>query len=76
MKKVSLIAFGIIMIGYYSCIPSLHGLLEDKDRMTDERILGKWILEEDKSDNYKLNGSIKIKEGSQSHGRLRTNLGV
>lgn len=49
MKTIKFSLLTILIMTIYSCIPSLHGIVTDESRMTDDRILGTWSYENDKS---------------------------
>ena len=46
MNITRLITIGILILSISSCIPSIHGIVNDENRMTDDRILGTWTYED------------------------------
>lgn len=52
MKKTSIFIVLVIFSILYSCIPSLHSIVTDENRITDDRIIGTW--------KTKTDGKIKL----------------
>jgi hypothetical protein len=42
MKTIKQLGLAVIILTLASCIPSLHGIVTDETRITDDRILGIW----------------------------------
>ncbi len=59
MKKSSFFIVLIIFSVLYSCIPSLHSIVTDKNRITDDRIIGTWKQKVDGTANMKAT-SFKV----------------
>ncbi|NNF34188.1 MAG: hypothetical protein HKN68_08770 [Saprospiraceae bacterium] len=57
MKKVSILSLIAFIIFITGCIPSIHPIYTDENRMVNDSILGSWALYED--DNINLSFSIK-----------------
>jgi hypothetical protein len=47
MKAIKQIGLGLIILTLASCIPSLHGIVTDETRITDDRIIGVWSNQKD-----------------------------
>lgn len=42
MKTIRLSLLSLFLLTIYSCIPSIHGIVTDETRITDDRLLGRW----------------------------------
>jgi len=59
MKKVFLFLATFIFFILSSCIPSLHSIVNDENRITDDRIIGTWKMEKDVFDEDNFKFSVK-----------------
>lgn len=59
MKNFSLLCLILLLLLVGSCIPSLHGIVTDENRITDDRILGIWSTSE--SPGKTIDGSMPPK---------------
>lgn len=59
MKKITIFTALVFFFLLYSCIPSLHSIVNDKNRIVDDRIVGDWIFSDDIFANPILNYSVK-----------------
>jgi len=56
MKKTTFFITAAVFFLVSSCIPSLHSIVNEENRVTDDRLVGDWKMEEDVSitHNYKI----------------------
>jgi len=47
MKKTTFFVVASIFFILSSCIPSLHSIVNEENRITDDRLIGQWKMEED-----------------------------
>ncbi len=69
MKKFKIFVAASLFLIVYSCIPSLHPIYTDQNRITDDRLIGDWVSSEknDKSISFTFevssDDSLDQKEG-------------
>jgi len=58
MKKTTLFIAAAVFFLVSSCIPSLHSIVDEENRVVDDRLVGDWLLEEDVFLDMKFNFSV------------------
>ena len=76
MKKLFLILTTALFFFLSSCIPSLHSIVNEENRITDDRIIGTWKMEEYtiNEDNFQFSVQSNDKEDEQEGIRLMNEL--
>lgn len=79
MKKTTLFFTVFVFFLVSSCIPSLHSIVSDKNRVTDDRLVGDWKMEEDIFDDATINFEFSVesddKEDRQEGIKMMKELG-
>ncbi|GEM_PF-2432036 len=60
MRKTTLFFTTFVFFLVSSCIPSLHSIVNDENRMTDDRLIGDWKMEEDIFDDATINFEFSV----------------
>ncbi len=77
MKKTTLFFTVFVFFLVSSCLPSLHSIVNDENRVTDDRLIGDWKMEEDIFDDatIKFEFSYESDEDKQEGIKMMKNLG-
>ena len=75
MKKTTLVftVFAFFLVS--SCLPSLHSIVNDENRVTDDRLVGEWKMEEDIFDDATIKFDFSVSSDDEEDIRLMKELG-